>query len=162
VISINNQGLLPLLQKISFPLLCIVLFLLCAWVYASAALRLASLDGVYHSAEEAMLARIDRNYEPLRPRSPAAPTRSMAATARLVCIACVWGNKRMDGTQVGSERHAYDQPGSFFLHTKDGWVLMPEGAFPTFIGFWMKVYGLDGPAVPQPSHPMGSGGRCVF
>ena len=161
----NGVFTLSPLHKISFPLLCIALFLLCSWMYTIAALGLASRDGVYPSAEEGMLARIERNYAPpYEAELVYAGTNSFDGSNPHVqyVIACVWGDQRMDGSPVGSVRHAYDQPGSFFLNTKDGWVWMPEGAFPTFIGFWMKVYGLAGPSSSQPSHPMQSGGRCVF
>lgn len=53
-------------------------------------------------------------------------------------------------------------PSSF--NTKEGWVHMPEGAFPELIGFWMEVFGLAGPGSSQPTHDWGSSpqGDCVF
>jgi hypothetical protein len=147
------------------PLLCIASFLLFTWVYVNVTLRVAQAYGVYSSPEEGMLARIDQNYAyPYEAEIAYEGTNSFDGSNPHVqyVIACVWGDRRRDGSPVGSERHAYDQPGSFFLHTKNGWVHMPEGAFPTLIGFWMKVYGLAGPSSSQPSHPMGSGGKCVF
>ena len=156
---------LTLRQKIAFPLVFMALILLCSWLYTVAALGLASKEGVYPSAEEGMLSKIDRSYaQPYQAEIAYAGTNSFDGSEAHVhyVIACVWGDRRKDGSPVGSERHAYDQPGSFFLHTKDGWVWMPEGAFPQFIGFWMKVYGLAGSGSSEPSHPMDSGGRCVF
>jgi hypothetical protein len=79
-------------------------------------------------------------------------------------IACVWGGRRADSSPVGNEKHDYDQPGLFFLNTKEGWVWMPEGAFPGLVGFWMKVYGLAGPGSTQPTHDWGSPpvAKCPF
>jgi hypothetical protein len=39
----------------------------------------------------------------------------------------------------------FERGGSFYLDTKDGWVWMPEGRFPEFIGHWMKKLDLAGP-----------------
>jgi hypothetical protein len=79
-------------------------------------------------------------------------------------IACIWGGTRADGSPVGSARHAYDQPGSYFLAAKDGWVHVPEGALPEFIGYWMKVFALAGAGSSQPSHDWGASpdSQCVF
>ena len=73
-------------------------------------------------------------------------------------IACVWGGHRADdGLPTGhGGRHAYDQPGLFFVETRKGWVYMSEGLFPTVVGFWMKVFGLAGPGSPVPSTDWGS------
>ncbi|OGO38173.1 MAG: hypothetical protein A2W35_08615 [Chloroflexi bacterium RBG_16_57_11] len=147
------------------PLLCVGCVLLFSWVYTTVMLGVARADGVYASAEEGMLALIEEVYaQPYEAEIAYAGTNSDDGSDTHIryVIACVWGDKRKDGSPVGSVRHAYDQPGSFFLHTKDGWVFMPEGAFPNFIGFWMKVYGLAGPGSSRPTQPMGSGGRCVF
>jgi hypothetical protein len=147
------------------PLLCLATFLLFTWVYVSAMLQVAQADGVYSSPEEGMLALIDQIYAyPYEVEIAYGGTNSFDGSDTHIryVIVCVWGDKRKDGSPVGSERHAYDQPGSFFLNTKDGWVFMPEGAFPTFIGFWMNVYGLAGSGNSPPSHPLKSEGRCVF
>jgi len=45
-------------------------------------------------------------------------------------------------------RGTSESGGSFYLHTKDGWVWMPEGRFPEFIGHWMKKLDLAGPGDP--------------
>lgn len=42
----------------------------------------------------------------------------------------------------------FENGGSYFLHTKDGWVRMPEGRFPELIGHWMKKLDLAGPGNP--------------
>jgi hypothetical protein len=50
----------------------------------------------------------------------------------------------------------------FFLQTKEGWVHMPEGAFPGFIGFWMKVFGMAGPGQSEPSTDWAPGQPAKF
>lgn len=42
----------------------------------------------------------------------------------------------------------YDSGGHYYLNTLDGWVMMPEGAFPDYIGAWMKVFHQAGPGNP--------------
>ena len=64
-------------------------------------------------------------------------------------IAQVRASARADGSALG--KNGCDGPGLFFLQTKEGWVHMPEGAFPGFIGFWMKVFGMAGPGQSTPS-----------
>jgi hypothetical protein len=145
----------------------IVLGLGLTWLYTAVALRLAQAGGVYATAEEGMRSRIARGYiEPEKSQIIYAGTNSFDGSSPHVwyVIACVWGGHRADGTPTGSARHAYDQPGFFFLHTKDGWVFISEGAFPGFIGYWMKVFGMAGPGSAQPSHDWGSApqGQCTF
>jgi hypothetical protein len=49
----------------------------------------------------------------------------------------------MDRAPVGYD-HADFFPGSFFIRVEEGWVHMPEGAFPKLIGWAMELYGLEG------------------
>src|SRR5512136_1232283 len=151
----------------SIVLFCIAAVVFLPWLYTVTALGAARSSGLYASAEEGMVKRIQKNYiQPERYQVIYAGTNSFDGSNPHVwyVIACIWGGTRSDGSPVGSERHAYDQPGHFFLHTRDGWVFMPEGAFPELIGFFMKVYGLAGPGSPLPSHDWGSGpkGECKF
>ena len=64
-------------------------------------------------------------------------------------IAQVRASARADGSALG--KNGCDAPGLFFLQTKEGWVFVPEGAFPGFIGFWMKTFGMAGPGQATPS-----------
>jgi hypothetical protein len=50
---------------------------------------------------------------------------------------------RVDGFPIG--RNGCDAPGTYFLHTREGWVQVPEGAFPEWIGIWMDAFHLAGP-----------------
>ena len=120
-----------------------------AWSYTATRLELAKKEGVYDSVEEGMLSRIERRYNDIeRIQLEHAGSNSFDGTNPHVgfAVAKVWAGSRRDGSPVGNQRHNYDFPGSYFLHTKQGWVHMPEGAFPEFIGFWMKVFDLAGEA----------------
>lgn len=146
----------------------IVLFVLSlSWVYTTAQIADARVKGVYPSAEDAMLALIDRSYrQPDDVQIIYAGTNSFDGSDPHVwyAIACVWGGTRHDGTPVGSARHIYDQPGMYFLALPEGWVFMPEGDLPELVGFWMKVFGLAGAGSSTPSHNWGdhSDKGCVF
>ena len=43
---------------------------------------------------------------------------------------------------------SFERGGVFYLNVKDGWVMMPEGRLPEFIGHWMKKLNLAGPGDP--------------
>jgi hypothetical protein len=145
----------------------IVLVSLCGLVYTISLLWQASTKGVYVSAEDGMLALLDRGYvQPDEIEIAYAGTNSFDGSEPHVwyVIACIWGGTRADGTPPGSERHDYDQPGSFFLNTKQGWVHVSESAYPRMLGFWMKVFGQAGPGSSIPTHDFGSNpqGKCEF
>jgi hypothetical protein len=135
-------------------------------VYTTITLNHARAQGVYPSAEDGMLALIDRGYNnPDQVEIIYAGTNSFDGSHPNVwyVLACIWGGTRSDGKPVGSERHVYDQPGSFFLATRDGWVHVSEGVFPEMLGFWMRVLRLAGPGSSTPSHDWGSGPQhCEF
>jgi hypothetical protein len=138
-----------------------------AWAWTVIQLNSARAVGVYPSAEDAMLALIDRSYrQPDDIQIIYAGTNSFDGSNPHVwyAIACVWGGTRRDGSPVGSTRHEYDQPGTYFLATPDGWVWMPEDALPEFVGYWMQVFGLAGAGSSQPSHDWGDNPDrgCVF
>ena len=132
---------------------------LSSWVYTTSQLRAARAAGVFVSAEDGMRVLIARGYvQPDKIEIVYAGTNSFDGSSPHVwyVIACVWGGERADGSSVGSQVHDYDQPGSYFLNSKEGLVHVPEGAFPELVGFWMKVYGLAGPGSTKPTHDWGS------
>jgi hypothetical protein len=138
-----------------FALICLAALVALSWLYTFTTLRIARSQGLYASPEEGMLDRIARNYiQPEKVQMVYAGTNSFDGSTPHVhyAIACIWGGTRLDGAPVGSARHDYDQPGHFFLDTRQGWVFVPEGAFPGLLGFFMKVYGMAGPGSSQPSH----------
>ena len=137
----------------------IVVIIISSWIYTTSQLNAAQKAGVFSSAEEGMRDLIAKGYiEPDDHQIIYAGTNSFDGSSPHVwyVIACVWGGHRSDGSPTGSKWHDWDQPGSFFLNTKGGWVYMSEGAFPGYIGFWMKVFGLAGPGSSQPTHDWGS------
>ena len=78
-------------------------------------------------------------------------------------IAYVWGDYRVGGSRVGNEHHNYDQPGAYFLNTKDGWVFIGEGILPEFVGYSMKFFNLAGDGLAEPIYKPDtySQGRCI-
>lgn len=117
------------------------------WVYMTYQLEKATHRGVYASAEQAMRGLIATNYQDIQKiEIEYAGTNADSGRQPHVwfVVAKVWAGSRADGAPVGNDRHAYDFPGCFFLHTPAGWVFMPEGAFPELVGWWMEVYGLAG------------------
>jgi hypothetical protein len=130
-----------------------------SWIYTTSVLRAAHMGGTFASAEDGMHALIAKGYvQPDDVQIIYAGTNSFDGSSPHVwyVIACVWGDTRADGSPVGTKKHVYDQPGTFFLATKEGWVQVGEGYFPEFLGFWMKVYGLAGPGSAHPTHDWGS------
>ena len=129
----------------------IVVIFLC-WGYTSLQLSNARKKGVYPSAEQAMLSRIDKGYkDPKSVKILYAGTNSFDGSEPHIwyVIAEVRAASRADGSSM--EPKGCDAPGNFYVQTKDGWVFMPEGAFPVMIGKWMKLFGMAGPGDPKPS-----------
>jgi hypothetical protein len=54
-----------------------------------------------------------------------------------------------DADHPGSALYSgdYDTGGHYYLHTLKGWVFMPEGRFPDYIGLWMKLTHQAGPGL---------------
>ena len=148
-----------LIAPLGLPHLLILFVFTVTWVYATGTLAVLSARGVYPSAEDGMLALIEHGYvNPDDYQIIYAGTNSFDGSQPHVwyVIACVWGGTRADGSPVGSSRHDYDQPGVFFINTRDGWVFAPEGVFPVTLGYWMQLYDLAGPGSSKPSHDWGS------
>jgi hypothetical protein len=119
------------------------LFFGCIWAYAASQLALAKNEGIYSTLEEAIIKRNSQGW----------------GGARVVSIENVWAepNSRnaqphvwfggaevyLDRIPQGGKRDHYSA-GSFYLHSREGWVHVPEGAFPEFIGFVMELYNLEG------------------
>ena len=112
-----------------------------SWLYTSSQLALARSRGVYPSAEQAMLAKIDQGYGVSRVDILYAGPNSHVGRQPHIWFVVA---------EVRTDTRCY-APGSYFLHTKEGWVHVPEGALPEFIGFWMGVFGQAGPGQSEPS-----------
>lgn len=120
------------------------LFFVCIWVYAASQLALAKNEGIYPTVEEAVIANNSQGY----------------GGARVIAIEDVHaGPNRHDGVQPhvwfggakvyldrvpeGGRRDWY-LAGSYYIHVKEGWVFVGEGAFPEFIGWVMELYNMEG------------------
>ena len=122
------------------------------WVYTAVQLRIARSNGVYATAEQGMLAKIEKQYSADRDVKIlyAGPNSFTGRQPHVwYVIAEVRTTSRADGSKLG--HNGCDSPGSYFLQTKEDWVYMPEGAFPDFIGFWMKLFDMAGEGQSAPS-----------
>jgi hypothetical protein len=123
-----------------------------SWVYTSVQLNIARSKGVYATAEQGMLDMIDKHYPADRTvKIIYAGTNSFDGRQPHIwyVIAEVHAASRADGSAIG--HNGCDAPGLFYLQTKEDWVFVPEGAFPGFIGFWMKIFGMAGAGQPTPT-----------
>jgi hypothetical protein len=123
-----------------------------SWVYTIIQLNFARSKGIYATAEQGMLAfaekyySSDHNVEVLY----AGPNWDKGKQPyHWYVIAEINASSRADGSEL--RHNGCDAPGLTFLQTRDGWVYVPEGAFPTFIGFWMKAFDLAGEGQRTPS-----------
>jgi len=122
----------------------IPLFFLCIWLYATSQLALAKSRGIYATAEEAVIALNSQGWggaEVVKITGVhAGPDRHDGSQPH------VWfggGTVYLDRVPQGGNR-SYYPAGSFYLHVRKGWVHVPEGAFPEFIGWVMELYDLEG------------------
>ena len=120
------------------------LFFVCSWAYASSQLALAKTDGVFATPEEAIIARNSQGWgganvvklEDVR----ASPNNHSGSQPH------IWfggAQVYLDRVPQGWDRAQYSS-GSYYVHVRDGWVFMSEGAFPGFIGWVMELYNLEG------------------
>ena len=141
--SQEDHRRLPRLARVGLGLAALVpLFFVCIWVYAASQLALAKNSGVYPTVEQAIIAnsggfggakviRIENVH--------AGPNRQDAQPH-------VW----FGGATVYLDRVPKDHnttsfsSGSFYLRVREGWVHVPEGAFPEFIGWVMELYNMEG------------------
>jgi MFS family permease len=149
----ENNRRFPRLVWIGLGLVALVpLFFACSLVYSASQLALAKNAGIYSSPEEGMRALAQKSYPPDHQVKilSAGPNAFDGSLPHIwYVIAEVRASSRSDGSAMG--RNGCDAPGSFFIQTRDGWVHVSEGAFPEFIGFWMKVFGWAGEGQSTPS-----------
>lgn len=130
----------------------LVLLVAISWGYTNVQLTRYSNDGLYSTPEEGMLALIDTYYPPEREvkmlyAGPNSPDGNRPYVWYV--IAEVYASFRADGSAIGE--NGCDAPGSYFLQTKEGWVHVPEQAFPELIGFWMDIFDLAGAGQSTPT-----------
>jgi hypothetical protein len=120
------------------------MFFLCIWIYAVSQLAIAKNEGIYSTVEEAVISRNSQGWggaEVLKVEGVRAGINQHDGSQPHVWFggATVY----LDRVPRGSHRTQYSS-GSFYLHVEEGWVHVPEGAFPGFIGWVMELYGLEG------------------
>jgi hypothetical protein len=122
----------------------IPLFFVCIWAYAASRLALAKNEGVYPSVEEAVIARNSQGFggaEVVRIEAVRASVNQHDGSQPHVWFggATVYMDRVPDG-------YTWDHyaAGSFYIRVKEGWVHVPEGAFPSFIGWVMELYNMEG------------------
>lgn len=122
----------------------IPLFFICSWVYAISQLELAKDRGIYTTPEEAVIARNSQGWggaEVVKVEGVhASPNRGDGSQPH------VWfgfGTVYLDRIPRGWDRSQYES-GSYYIHVREGWVYVPEGAFPELIGSLMELYNLEG------------------
>lgn len=128
----------------------LVLAVLCS-LYTVFALQWAESRGVYASPQEGATARAYEGYCGVeRVEITHASTNSFDGSNPHVwyVMFTVYARSRppCDKVTAANALHngTYESGGSFYLNSKKGWVYMPEGWFPGLIGFWMRVWGMEG------------------
>jgi hypothetical protein len=119
------------------------LFFACSWVYAASQLALAKNAGIYPTVEEAI---IGNNREGWGDASVVRIENIHAGPNRQNVQPHVWfggATVTLDRVPEGHTRDSF-QSGSYYLRVQDGWILMPEGAMPEFIGWVMELYNMEG------------------
>ena len=110
------------------------LFFAATWVYATGQLTLAKNRGIDATAEEGMRSKLLGQYEgsETEPRVTivgAGPNRHDGKQPHVWFVgAKVWVEQRPDGKSTAPR--GYYSGGSYFLRVQEGWVHVPEGAFP--------------------------------
>lgn len=113
------------------------------WVYAVARLEMAKREGIYASPEEAVRTRaaavegvqVEKvNMVYAGPNDP---------DGELPHVWFAGGSVSYDRPDPFTGRR-YLSMGSFYIRVEEGWVRVPEGAFPTLVGRLMAIYHLEG------------------
>ena len=137
---------LPRLARVGLGLAALVpLFFGGIWVYTASQLALAKNGGVYPTVEQAIIANNSQGFggaKVIRVENVhAGPNRRDSQPH-------VWfggATYYMDRAPEGYDWD-HNMSGSYYIHVKEGWVLVPEGAFPEFIGWVMELYNMEGVA----------------
>lgn len=142
--SRKEQARVPRLARVALAVVAlVVLFFAGSWVYATAQLELAKQQGIYPTPREAVIGKNSQGWggaEVVRIEGVWAEPSQRDAQPH------VWfggGMVYLDRIPEGNDK-AYYSAGSFYLRVREGWVHVPEGAFPEFIGWVMELYNLEG------------------
>jgi len=119
------------------------LFFFLIWAYAASQLSLAKDRGAYPTVEEAVIGYNNTGFGGARVVSitniQSGPNRHNGSQPY------VWfgtATVKLDSIPAGLSRSSYFA-GSYYIHTREGWVFMGEGAFPEFVGWVMQLYNLE-------------------
>lgn len=120
-----------------------ILFIAGSWVYATSQLALAKQQGIYPTPQEAVVARSSQGW------GGASVVRLedvWAEPSRREAQSHVWfGGATVFLDQIPQGYHKLQfSTGSYYLQVREGWVHVPEGAFPEFIGWVMELFNLEG------------------
>ncbi len=135
---------LPRFVRVGLGLAALVpMFFACIWAYAASQLVLAKNGGIYATPEEAVIERNSQGWGGAKvvriDNVRAGPNRANAQPH-------VWfggADIYLDRIPQGGNRDHYSS-GSFYIRVREGWVFVPEGAFPEFIGWVMELYHMEG------------------
>jgi hypothetical protein len=144
--SREDDRRLPRLARVGLGLAALVpLFFVCSWVYAASQLALAKNAGVYPTVEQAIIANNSHGFggaEVIRIENVRAePNRRDAQPHVWFGYATVYLDKVPQGY---NSDHDHYMSGNYYIHVKEGWVFVGEGAFPEFIGWVMELYKMEG------------------
>ena len=136
---------LPRLAWVSLGLIASVpLYFLCIWISATSTLALAKNNGIYPTVEEAVIVQANQGWGGAKvvrvENVHAGPNRRDGSQPH------VWfggATVYLDRVPEGGKRTSYST-GSYYIHVREGWVFVGEGAFPEFIGWVMELYVLEG------------------
>ena len=144
--SREDDRRLPRLTRVGLGLVALVpVFFVCIWVYAASQLALAKHAGVYPTVEQAIIGNNSQGFggaEVVRIENVrAGPNRSDAQPHVWFGYATVYLDKVPQGY---NSDHDHYLSGNYYIHVKEGWVFVGEGAFPEFIGWVMELYNMEG------------------
>ncbi len=152
-----KRSVIPLVLALTVALIldCVVgwqLFTIAAKNYTITSLNWARSQGVFDTPQEGVISRANREYCGLENvEIEQAATNSFDGSDPHIwyVVFTVYAQNHIpcDPENPGPALHhqTYESGGSFYLNTLEGWVWMPEGRFPEFIGYWMKKLNLAGP-----------------
>jgi hypothetical protein len=124
--------------------LCSLAILAFGYFYSVFQISSAERRGIYTSPEEGYRTIVDSSFQgPAEYENLRASVNAHDGSQPHVWFvsAKVHASQWKDGTPV---KNGVTFPGLFFIKTRKGWVWMPEGGFPEFVGAWMEIYGLAG------------------
>lgn len=122
----------------------IPLFFAYCWLHATSHIALAKNEGIYATVEEAVIARNSQGWggaQVVKIEDVQASPNSWDGSQPHVWFG--GGMVYLDRVPQGWNRTQY-LAGSFYIRVREGWVHVPEGAFPKFIGWIMELYDLEG------------------